>query len=59
MTDFFQKANVNGSARTLTAQIADMAALKTLIQTVINTNAFQYVDHRVAGVTHPDQTIYQ
>ncbi len=53
MADFVQKANVKRSVRTLTTQIADVATLNTLVQGVIDTNAFQCVDHVVAGVTHP------
>ncbi len=53
MSDFVQKANVKRSVRTLTTKIADVATLNTLVQGVIDTNAFQCVDHVVAGETHP------
>ncbi len=50
MSDFVQKANVKRSVRTITTPIADVATLNTLVQDVIDTNAFQCVDHIVAGV---------
>ena len=50
MSDFVQKANVKRSVRTITTKIADVATLNTLVQDVIDTNAFQCVDHVVAGV---------
>jgi hypothetical protein len=53
MSDFVQKADVKRSVRTLTTPIADIAALNTLVQGVIDTNPFQCVSHVVAGVTHP------
>jgi len=53
MSDFIQKANVKRSVRTLTTKIADVATLNTLVQGVIDTNAFQCVNHLVAGETHP------
>jgi hypothetical protein len=53
MADFVQKANVKRSVRTLTTQIADVATLNTLVQGVIDTNAFSCVNHVVAGETHP------
>jgi len=53
MSDFIQKANVKRSVRTLTTKIADVAALNTLVQGVIDTNPFQTVNHTVAGVTFP------
>jgi ABC-type uncharacterized transport system permease subunit len=53
MADFVQKADVKRSVRALTTPIADVATLNTLVQGVIDTNAFQCVDHVVAGVTHP------
>jgi hypothetical protein len=57
MSDFVQKANVKRSVRTLTTRIADVATLNTLVQGVIDTNAFQCVDHVVAGETHPVQSV--
>ena len=53
MSDFVQKANVKRSVRVITTKIADVATLNTLVQGVIDTNAFQCVDHIVAGETHP------
>jgi len=53
MSDFVQTANVKRSVRTLTTKIADVASLNTLVQGVIDTNAFQCVNHIVAGETHP------
>ena len=53
MSDFVQKANVKRSVRVITTKIADVATLNTLVQGVIDTNAFQCVDHVVAGETHP------
>ncbi len=53
MADFVQKANVKRSVRTLTTKIADVATLNTLVQGVIDTNAFQCVNHVVAGETIP------
>jgi len=51
MADFIQKANVKRSVRTITTPIASVAALNTLVQGAIDTNAFECVDHVVAGVT--------
>ncbi len=53
MADFVQQANVKRSVRTLTTKIADVATLNTLVQGVIDTNAFQCVNHVVAGETVP------
>ncbi|GEM_PF-4001868 len=53
MSDFVQKANVKRSVRIITTKIADVATLNTLVQGIIDTNAFQCVDHVVAGETHP------
>jgi hypothetical protein len=53
MADFVQKADVKRSVRTLTTPIADVATLNTLVQGVIDTNAFSCVNHTVAGVTQP------
>jgi hypothetical protein len=46
MSDFIQKANVKRSVRTITTKIADVAALNTLVQDVIDTNTFQCVIER-------------
>ena len=53
MADFVQKANVKRSVRTITTKIADVATLNTLVQSVIDTNAFQCVDYTSGGATHP------
>ena len=53
MSDFVQKSNVKRSVRNLATKIADVAALNTLVQDVIDANAFSCVEHVVAGVTHP------
>jgi hypothetical protein len=53
MSDFVQTANVKRSVRNLTTKIAGVASLNTLVQGVIDTNAFQCVNHVVAGETHP------
>ena len=51
MADFIQKANVKRSVRTIASPIASVAALNTLVQGAIDTNAFSCVDHVGAGVT--------
>jgi len=56
MSDFVQKADVKRSVRTLTTKIADVAALNTLVQGVVDANSFQCVDHVVAGETHQGVT---
>jgi hypothetical protein len=53
MSDFVQKADIKRSVRTLTTKIADVTTLNTLVQGIIDTNAFQCVDHVAAGVNHP------
>jgi predicted ATP-dependent Lon-type protease len=53
MSDFVQTANVRRSVRNLTTKIADVAALKTLVQGVIDTNAFLCMNHFVTGETYP------
>lgn len=53
MADFIQTANIRRSVRELTTPIADVATLNTLVQGVIDTNAFQCVDFTRAGVTVP------
>ncbi|MEI6293150.1 MAG: hypothetical protein WCP36_05680 [Methanomicrobiales archaeon] len=53
MVAIAQSANVKQSVRNLTTRIADVASLNTLVPEVIDTNAFQCVNHLVAGVTHP------
>lgn len=44
MSDFVQTANVKRSVRNLTTKIADVAILNTIVQDVIDTNAFQHVN---------------
>ena len=56
MADFIQKANVKRSVRDLTTPIPDVATLNTLVQGVIDTNAFQCVDFTKSGVTVPGMT---
>ena len=53
MGDFIQKSDVKRSVRTLATPIADIATLNTLVQGVIDTNAFQCTDFTRAGVTVP------
>ena len=53
MADFIQKSDVRRSVRTLATPIADLATLNTLVQGVIDTNAFQCVDYTKAGATVP------
>lgn len=56
MADFIQTANVRRSVRELTTPIPDVATLNTLVQGVIDTNAFQCVDFTRAGITVPGIT---
>jgi hypothetical protein len=51
MSDFVQSANIKRSVRNLTIKIADVAALNTLFQGVIDTNAFQCVNDNIGGTT--------
>ena len=51
MADFIQKANVKRSVRIIATPIASVAALNTLVQGAIDSNAFECVDHVVSGVT--------
>ena len=53
MADFVQQANGKRSVRTIATKIADVATLNTLVQCVIDTNAFQCVNHVVSGETIP------
>ena len=53
MGDFVQKANVKRSVRTLATPVPDISTLNTLVQGVIDTNAFQCTDYTRSGVTVP------
>ncbi len=51
MTDFVQKSVTKGATRTLSAPLADAAAVNTIVNTLISTNPLSCTPYEVGGVT--------
>ena len=52
MADFVQNSQTKNAVRTLASRIADVAAFKLIVQSVITDNPFACVEYMTAGENH-------